>query len=396
MSTPAILIVVLLSNCLLTSAVLGSLLRTDVPGVRRWLASQAMLAVALGATLAVGPSPLHVLVAAASVFYVGATLAVLQGFRQFFGVAAVRGPELCMVSLLVLALVYCTWIRPDHDLRAELISVFTAYVRLAIGWLAWRRRPPNRPAFTYVFVYVVAIGGAVVHLGRGAAYALGRAHDTAFLSGTPMNVAFLILGTLSLLCLSMGVLMLVHDRMAERLERLATIDGLTGALMRGAFLDRAERLRLRAARTRTPLSLVIADLDNFKTINDRHGHAAGDQALVHFSEVIQAGIRSCDLFGRLGGEEFALLCPDATMSDAARAIDRLRASLAGGDEPVARCVVAFTFSAGVAECEPDERLSNLMARADAALYAAKAGGRDRVVVAEQPTDRVDSRLAVGA
>ncbi|CAN0619106.1 Diguanylate cyclase [Burkholderia multivorans] len=396
MSTPAILIVVLLSNCLLTSAVLGSLLRTDVPGVRRWLASQAMLAVALGAALAGGSSPPHALVAAAAVFYVGATLTVLQGFRQFFGVAAVRGPELCVVSLFVLALVYCTWIRPDHDLRAELISVFTAYVRLAIGWLAWRRRPPNRPAFTYVFVYVVAIGGAVVHLGRGAAYVLGQSHDTAAsLSGTPMDVAFLILGTLSLLCLSMAVLMLVHDRMAERLERLATIDGLTGALMRGAFLDRAERLRLRAARTRTPLSFVIVDLDNFKTINDRHGHAAGDQALVRFSEVIQGGIRSCDLFGRLGGEEFALLCPDATARDAARAIDRLRASLAGGDEPVARCVVAFTFSAGVAECEPDERLSNLMARADAALYAAKAGGRDRVVVAE-PADRAGSRLAVGA
>ncbi len=151
--------------------------------------------------------------------------------------------------------------------------------------------------------------------------------------------------------------------------------------MRGAFLEQAEQRCGRAARAGSPHSLVIVDLDNFKAINDRHGHAAGDQALVHFAAVMAGGIRSRDLFGRLGGEEFAVLCPDTPADEAARVIDRLRASLAGAAAGSTRGGVRFTFSAGVAERVAGEPLSQLMARADAALYAAKAAGRDRVTVA---------------
>ncbi|MGU7775240.1 GGDEF domain-containing protein [Burkholderia sp. MR1-5-21] len=381
MSTPAVLLLVLMINCVATSTVLGSLWRAGVPGVSRWLASQALLAMAVGALLAAPSS--QAAVAAAAALYVGGTLAILQGFRQFFGLRPVYRAEQAAAALLAAALVGCALAGSLSDLRVVLVSAMAVYVRVAIGWLAYRRRPAHRPAFAYVFVWVVAIAGAIVQFARGAAFALGRGHDASLLHPTPLNVAFVALGVLSLLCLSMGVVMLAHDRMAERLERLATIDGLTGALMRGAFLDQAEQRCQRAARAGAPLSLVIVDLDNFKTINDRHGHAAGDHALVHFAAVISGGIRPCDLFGRLGGEEFAVLCPDAFADDAARAFDRLRAALAGagGAVPDAAGVVRFTFSAGVAERAADEPLSQLMARADAALYAAKSAGRDRVAVA---------------
>ncbi|MGU7782506.1 GGDEF domain-containing protein [Burkholderia sp. PU8-34] len=386
MSTPAVLLLVLLFNCVATSAVLGSLWRADVPGVSRWLASQALLAMAVGALLAAPSS--QAAVAAAAALYVGATLAILQGFRQFFGLRPAYRAEQAAAALLAAALVGCALAGSLSELRVVLVSAMAVYVRVAIGWLAYRRRPAHRPAFAYVFVWVVAIAGAIVQFARGAAFALGRGDDASLLHPTPLNVVFVALGVLSLLCLSMGVVMLAHDRVAERLERLATIDGLTGALMRGAFLDQAEQRCQRAARAGSPLSLVIVDLDNFKAINDRHGHAAGDQALVHFAAVMSGGIRPCDLFGRLGGEEFAVLCPDSSADDAARAIDRLRAALAGGAVPEAggavpdaAGVVRFTFSAGVAERAAGEPLTQWMARADAALYAAKSAGRDRVRVA---------------
>ncbi|MBN3790079.1 GGDEF domain-containing protein [Burkholderia sp. Ac-20353] len=380
MSTPAVLLLVLLINCVATSAVLGSLWRADVPGVRRWLASQALLAMAVGALLAAPSS--QAVIAFAGTLYVCATLAILQGFRQFFGVRSVYRAEQAAAALLAAAVVGCALAGSLPNLRIVLVSTMAVYVRVAIGWLAYRRRPVHRPAFAYGFVWVVAIAGAIVQFARGAAFALGQRADTSPLHPAPLNVVFVALGVLSLLCLSMGVVMLAHDRMAERLERLATIDGLTGALMRGAFLDQAEQCCRRAARTGAPLSLVIVDLDHFKIINDRHGHAAGDHALEHFAAVVSGGIRPCDLFGRLGGEEFAVLCADTVAADATRVIERLRVSLAHAAGAAASSGgIGFTFSAGVAERAADEPLSQLMARADAALYAAKAAGRDRVIVA---------------
>ncbi|WP_179404403.1 GGDEF domain-containing protein [Burkholderia guangdongensis] len=378
MSTPAVLLLVLLVNCLLTSAALSSLLRTGVPGLHRWIAAQALLAVSVGATLAGARSPATITLD--TVAYVFATCMILQGFRQFFDVRIAHRAEQVAAVLLIVALVRCTWFRPDPNLRAVLVSVLAVYVRVSIAWLAFRRRPRNRPAYACAFVCTVALGGAIAHFVRGVAFVRGAMADSGFMNATPANELFLAVGTLSLLGLSMGVVMQAHERVAERLERLATIDGLTGALMRSAFLERAQRHCRRVAHV--PLSLVIVDLDHFKSINDRHGHACGDQALVRFAAVMSDGIRAGDLFGRLGGEEFAVLCPAASAEDARHAIDRLRASLADGVGAAARAgAVAFTFSAGVAERGADEPLSSLMARADAALYAAKAGGRDRVVVA---------------
>ncbi|MBN3821490.1 GGDEF domain-containing protein, partial [Paraburkholderia sp. Se-20369] len=317
----AVLLLILLIHCIASLAVLGSLLRARVPGLRSWLVAQALMAVAIVLALVGGAFTAVVGVAAA--LYAGATLAVLQGFRQFFGVRAVYRAELIAGALLLLALIDFALNGGGPRLRVVFVSAFVAYTRFSIGWLAWRRRPANRSAYSYVFVAVVAVAGALVHATRSVGFMLGHLRDTSVASVAPANVGFLALGVLSLLCLSMGVVMLAHDRVAEHLERLATVDGLTGAMMRGAFLERAEQQCLRAVRTGVPLSLAIVDLDNFKTINDRHGHAAGDQALAHFAAIVSGGIRPCDLFGRLGGEEFAVLCPDTAEGDATRAIERL-------------------------------------------------------------------------
>jgi diguanylate cyclase (GGDEF)-like protein len=373
MSTPAVLLLILLVNCLLMMAVLGSLLRTGLPGLRRSIAGQALLAISAVAVLLGTRMP--AMIAIGSAFYACGMLVGLQGFRQFFEERITYRAEQVAAALLIVVLVRFTWFRPDPGMRVVVVSAFAIYVRLAIAWLAFRRRSASRSAYACVFVCVVALAGAAVHFARGVAFAFGEAGDSGFMSATPLNVAFLTAGALTLIGLSMGAVMYAHERVAERLERLATFDGLTGALVRGAFLERAQRHCRQPARM--PLSLVVVDLDHFKSINDRHGHASGDQALVRFAAVMSDGIRACDLFGRLGGEEFAVLCPGASADDAQRAIERLRASLADG----VRAGVAFTFSAGVAERGADEPLPSLMARADAALYAAKAGGRDRVVVA---------------
>jgi diguanylate cyclase (GGDEF)-like protein len=192
---------------------------------------------------------------------------------------------------------------------------------------------------------------------------------------------FLALGILAPPCLSIGVVMLAHDRLAERLERLANVDDLTGALSRRAFLAIGDVLLKASLRSRTPLAMAIIDIDSFKAVNDTYGHAAGDQVLVHFAAFVADNLRVGDVFGRLGGEEFGVLCPATTAADAVALLEHLRGRLAATAPAGLPRGMRYTFSVGVDQHRRDESLAQLMARADGALYAAKESGRNRVMTA---------------
>jgi len=163
-----------------------------------------------------------------------------------------------------------------------------------------------------------------------------------------------------------------------RLSELATTDPLTGCANRRYFMERAQWLFELGRRT-APVSLAILDLDQFKLINDAHGHPVGDRVLQMVARTIRDEIRVTDLFGRIGGEEFAVLLPDTLADNALVLLDRLRVALAEAEVMAGDLGIRITASLGVAEQRADEDFASLYARADAALYAAKAGGRDRVV-----------------
>ncbi len=167
----------------------------------------------------------------------------------------------------------------------------------------------------------------------------------------------------------------------RRLLARATTDPLTGLLNRAAFRDRAVAEITRAERTGRPLALAMLDLDRFKAFNDTFGHQAGDAALAALAGAVARTIRGIDVAARYGGEEFVLLFVEADDVAAARALERLRAAVAALEPP--RVARKITVSAGVATYRPPfekATLEGLVARADAALYAAKEAGRDRVMV----------------
>ncbi|WP_051511834.1 GGDEF domain-containing response regulator [Skermanella stibiiresistens] len=174
-----------------------------------------------------------------------------------------------------------------------------------------------------------------------------------------------------------------RKRAEARLVLLATTDPLTGIANRRHLLDLAERELARLWRYGTPFSLIMMDVDHFKRINDTHGHAMGDEALRRLAAVCAETLRQSDLLGRMGGEEFAILLPEAGEVEAMAVAERvrLRASrlrVASGDGAELR----LTVSLGIAECRRDDlRIEQPLARADLALYQAKASGRDRVVPA---------------
>jgi two-component system cell cycle response regulator len=160
-----------------------------------------------------------------------------------------------------------------------------------------------------------------------------------------------------------------------RLEAMLFEDPLTGLSNRRFILTQLAGAVSGARRHHRPLTIAIVDIDHFKSVNDRHGHAAGDRVLAAVAGCLREHLRAEDQLGRLGGEEFLMLLPD-TASAAARAVaEKLRTEVAAAPAPA-----AVTVSAGVATWAQDTPEA-LLRRADAALYRAKEGGRDRVMAA---------------
>ena len=180
---------------------------------------------------------------------------------------------------------------------------------------------------------------------------------------------------------------MLYDRSSElkaaykRIEELAELDELTGSFNRRCIMRMLEDEITRAHRINTPCSVALIDLDWFKRINDGFGHPTGDEVLRTFAITMFANIRSIDKFGRYGGEEFLLVLPDTPRDAAARLLDRLRAIIADLDWSAFSPSMQVTISAGVATLRADENPDIFLARADSALYAAKARGRNRVATA---------------
>jgi diguanylate cyclase (GGDEF)-like protein len=137
----------------------------------------------------------------------------------------------------------------------------------------------------------------------------------------------------------------------------------------------------RAGRSGSPCSIALIDLDWFKRINDAYGHPTGDEVLRTFAITMFANIRSVDRFGRYGGEEFLLVLPDLAADSTVRALDRLREIIADLDWSAFSPGMRVTISAGVATLRPDETPDTFLARADSALYSAKAKGRNQIACA---------------
>jgi two-component system cell cycle response regulator len=174
---------------------------------------------------------------------------------------------------------------------------------------------------------------------------------------------------------------------SRRLETLIFEDPLTGLANRRFILSQLGSLVSGTRRHGRPLSIAIIDIDHFKAVNDAHGHPAGDTALIAVTSALRTHMRAEDSLGRLGGEEFLAVLPDTDHDAALAAAERMREEVAATPIEHAGIPLALTVSLGVATWEPEEPPELLLRRADDALYAAKAAGRDRVLGAPATVPR---------
>ncbi|QOC21740.1 diguanylate cyclase [Wenzhouxiangella sp. AB-CW3] len=226
-------------------------------------------------------------------------------------------------------------------------------------------------------------------VGWGAPTAAGMARAWYFMTiqGTPVWLEYLhpiahLSGAMVLLLATARATRYAEREMRDAQSRART-DPLTGLPNRAALDSTLKALVRSTEHIGRPLSLLFLDIDHFKPINDRHGHAMGDACLKHLARILLRHVRMNDLVARYGGEEFVLVL-EADRDTASRIAEELRQAVAGEGEVVDGTAIGMTVSIGVAEHRPGESVEKLMARADKALYRAKRGGRNRVVIADQP------------
>jgi diguanylate cyclase (GGDEF)-like protein len=335
--------------------------------------------------------PAEYLRALGNLFGLAAMLALHRGVRLFIDAPLpTRAHALALVVVLVVSWLGLT---PAHAaLRISANSAVLTLIALAIAADLYRYgRDVVRQR--HMWLLAVPLVAAAVGFALRGARALwgGQPIATEMVTDSTVNVVSAIFYMVVALTFHATLLGLVVGRILIDLRYRSRHDGLTGLLNRRAMEETLLAQMQRSRRTGEPFTVLMLDLDHFKTVNDRHGHAAGDRALKHTAAALKAELREVDAVGRFGGEEFLVLMPGATVETALPVAERLRTALVIDAPAEEGATLPLSASIGIAQWrEPAEEPSRLLMRADAALYDAKLRGRDCVVV-----DGSDSESVAG-
>ncbi|MFZ2217229.1 MAG: GGDEF domain-containing protein [Rhodoferax sp.] len=359
----------------LMSLLLFALRRTypsTVRGLSEW--SLGLLGMALGTLLASsqGPQPAMAIVSVARVLLLVSMFLIYLGTLRFVGQRPQLGAWIPLLLAGVLLHVLFTLKYPNFHARLIVATLLASVVFLAQAWALWRYATPTFAPRLCLTVTLLLALLQVLRLVTSFTLPLG----TNVFDSDPQNLIYVAGLVFSILLYSVGIVLMVSERLRAELEHLATRDSLTGALNRRQMKESFETELLRCHRQHRGMGLLLIDLDHFKTINDTYGHQTGDQVLVDFVAGLNGLLRQSDQVARFGGEEFAVLLPDTSPQEALAAAERIRAACAAPKNGPS-CTVSLGVTHNLADTDT---LDTMLARADAALYRAKAKGRNQVEV----------------
>lgn len=289
------------------------------------------------------------------------------------------------------AIVWFTYGAPHFGLRVGLGPAYGAGTLLISATLILQHREKSRPAEWGAAVTMVVFGvtqliAAWIAVAQGAT--LNPEYSQAYYLVNFLTLPAAYTG------MGMFVVFVLASDLSEMMREAAVHDQLTGHLNRRGFNEAAARTFATARRTQTPISVIMADIDAFKEINDQHGHLIGDHALQHFAELLAQHRRADDVLARVGGEEFALVLPGCELVQAQRIAQDVCTYVENTPMDFDGRPLQMTASFGVAAlCDRDTCLADVIVRSDAALYQAKHNGRNRV---ESDGTAIATQLAVTA
>ncbi|WP_331371600.1 GGDEF domain-containing protein [Sinorhizobium chiapasense] len=326
---------------------------------------------------------------------ISACLFILLGFR---GLLALSVPAFLLPALALAAGIVglVVSLNDYSSLGARLLIAvgLAAALLLVAGLAVVNRWPKARRACHALTVSSAALGCAAL------VYALSPLHQEMGASASHRAVAFefavAAMRVAFLPILFLAVIFTVQSRIIAGLRTTIARDGLTGALSRTALIEAGERIFADCRARHRPLAFLLLDLDYFKQINDHYGHACGDIALKHFAETVSDFLGGRGAFGRIGGEEFGLILPDHTEEQATALAEAICRTVR--ETPVTRVHqrIRLTVSIGIATAAPGDTITEVMIRADLALYDSKADGRDRCTIAKQRQIDASARALAAA
>jgi diguanylate cyclase (GGDEF)-like protein len=326
----------------------------------------------------------------ANLLLLSAAALFLEGIRCFRGVSSRRSFMVSLVVIPVLMLLYFTFVDNNILARIVIFSIFSAVFFGLGAWELIRNAPPDL-RFPYWFTGFAFAIYSLVLIGRICITVFSHPSHDLFAPNLFQTVTFLLPLLLGI-AWTFGFVMLNSERLERGLkeaqaglQRLATTDYLTGMANHRSFSEAGEREILRARRYAHPLAVLMLDLDRFKQVNDTYGHAVGDGVLVAIAATFRILLRDIDVYGRLGGEEFAILLPETDLAGGRTTAERLRSAIADTAIDEGGVTLHITVSIGVAMLsEKDRGLDAVLKRADDAMYEAKRNGRNRVMTEPLP------------
>lgn len=356
--------------------------RRVYPGFNDWMAAQVVLAAGMILLSLKAYLPPWMALLLGNSLLMLSQVFVYTGFVRFFDLPdRRRWPYYALLSGAVLSFAWLLHTNSPVQLRSSLFSLFVVVMMMRIAMaLLVQKQLRGDPL---VRLNLAAILMAMSFFSARALILWRVDTEDLFWDQQLLAMSFYV-GIIYSILLVFGFLQLVQARTEGELqaaqaktELLANTDRLTGAWNRRHFEHEAEREISRATRHKQSLSLIAFDIDHFKPINDRHGHQTGDEVLAGICKIVGSRIRNTDALIRWGGDEFLIMTPMTSAADAHTLAQVLRADISSHDFGPAGKV---SLSIGVAEHLPPESLEVWLARADRGVYAAKARGRDQVVI----------------
>jgi diguanylate cyclase (GGDEF)-like protein len=311
------------------------------------------------------------------------------GVRQFYGRSVPITAVAIIAAIELPLLVIFTGLYDDINVRIVVISIADS-IPLALAVRDLRGRPDQTASPGADLAGLMCGATVAMHVVRAIAVLSGIGGEVSLLNFNALQGAVFLLLMFAGMMANFGFVLMAIDRLRNDVAALALIDDLTGIANRRHFLVRLAEACARATRLNEPFALLAIDLDGFKAINDSHGHAAGDECLLAFTRAAQARLRTGDLLARSGGDEFCVILPATTLSEAALVARSLIQGCRKTRVPWKGIQIPITASIGIAEwsrataCDSQQ----LIAEADQALYVAKKQGRDRLAVYENVIPRL--------
>jgi len=273
-------------------------------------------------------------------------------------------------------LVWTTVVEPHVGISMALVPAVACLTLFMSALMIIRHREVSRPA-EWAAASSMVIFGIAQGVAAGVALTQGPTGGEAY-QNLYVHFYFLTLPS-GYMAMGMFVIFMLASDLSEQMQEIATRDQLTGVLNRRGLSDLGAAAFAASRRNDVPVSVVMTDIDRFKSINDDYGHAVGDAALVHIAELLKDGRRTEDILARVGGEEFALVLQGSELKDALKVADDLCAKIGASPMTVDGKELAMTASFGVAMLtEKDEDLTEVLIKADRALYRSKRAGRNQV------------------